>query len=199
MNKKNVFQFLIIISILLSVSGCLKKAKEDPFISFHTRKARMTGEWEAAYYFYRIESKTPSSWYNYAITMNEGGYSVTYVDGSVVGSGKGKLKIDMTFDRDGNFTRTDVLDGDKYSSKGTWDFKSGIGDAKAKSQLVLYIQSDSSSSGVSSWTGNYADFAYDITELRNKRIKLSATVKSSESQGNIIETMDIDIVLVPKE
>lgn len=195
---KRILFFTLCLVCFLS-SGCLKKAKEDPLISFHSRKARMVGEWKASYFFYRIERKSSTTWYTYAITMKDGDYSVTYVDGSVTGSGKGKMKLNMTFDRKGNYARSEKIDGDLYETSGTWDFKSGVGEANRKSQIVMYIQSDSSNNGSFTWTGNYADIAYDITELRNKRVHLSYKVSSQNISQDETYTEQVEMILIPEE
>ncbi len=48
----SVVMLIVFVSSTLLLESCLKKGPNDPFVSFKTRKARMTGEWIIKDYLY---------------------------------------------------------------------------------------------------------------------------------------------------
>ncbi|MBA3972266.1 MAG: hypothetical protein H0X46_09010, partial [Bacteroidetes bacterium] len=91
----------------------------------------------------------------------------------------------ISLDKKGAYTMTDVIDGVTYTSSGSWNFTSGVGDLKNKSQITLYEQSNSSPGSSNTYTGKYVDIAFDIDELRNKKMVWHSKITSTNSGTTI--------------
>jgi hypothetical protein len=182
---------VILASIMLSglgFYGC-KKGENDPAISFHTRKGRLTGEW-------KISSGTSSStsggntdtetWTETQVTQTSGGTTT-------IGT---SAKYILTIEKDGTFkmeqgatwtfASTSVVTS--YTSNGTWNWLGGVGDTKNKSNLILRTLSETNMSGssttINSYTGDSAPSSVlYIDQLKNKEliVKWDGTSTSSSS------------------
>ena len=62
------------------------------------------------------------------------------------------------------------MNGMNMIDNGTWDFKSGVGKMKNKSQITLYTQSVVQMGLTNTFTGNYVTMDYDLKELRNNKM-----------------------------
>lgn len=160
---KSKFSALLLATFILTFfSGCFKKGKDDPFISFRTRKARVVGTWTMTsgkrYYSYGgYISETTYDKSNYYSQINYNFNSPAFQE-------SGSAKFTIKFSKDGTVNYQRLLDPqDQFGLNGTWNFTSGIGKHKNKEQIVFYDGRVSS---------NSTDFTFNIRELRNKKMVL---------------------------
>jgi hypothetical protein len=192
--------FCLVLSNLL-LSSCIKKSEDDPFLSFHSRKARVVGEWKAVDYLYKatyIDSLGGDYEYTFHGTGTD--YDLQYTKPGAAYSGSGDdFRMKWTFAKDGTYTETISADGYDDSFNGTWNFNGGIGDQKAKTKISLFEQTANyggSSGGIYGHAGNYIHDTYDILELRNKKMHLNTVVTQTWETGEIrSHTYEYDIIL----
>lgn len=159
--KKKVIIALVALSSAFVFNGC-KKGENDPFLSFRSRKARVAGEWKM------VDFKSTDTDASGTTTVTSNGSTYTVSDGS--GSLTGTISWEYTFEKDGNYNFTKVEDGVQETGKGVWNFTSGVGELKNKSQITLYETSYTNPAGTATWTGHYVDEAQDLLELRHKKM-----------------------------
>ncbi|MFZ5554151.1 MAG: hypothetical protein ACOZCO_13625 [Bacteroidota bacterium] len=188
---KRIIQFLIpaLIAVPLIFTGC-KKGEDDPFISLHTRKARVTGEWKMSSgtstdKFYDSASQTT---YNTSITYdgssaNES-QTVTNGSGSTTNTSSYSFTQTITFEKDGTFKNTTVDDGITTTAEGTWNFGAGVGDKKKKSELVLTYTKTVNDGMTYTYTGNELTEVYYLKELRNDKMVMVLDLKYTDSDGD---------------
>ncbi|MCC7301187.1 MAG: DUF5004 domain-containing protein [Bacteroidia bacterium] len=173
--KKNFFLVMLAIASAVTFNSCTKKGENDPFLSLRSRKARVVGEWKMTDYKATDTDASGTT----TVTSNGSTYTVT----SPFGNMSGTISWEYAFDKDGTYTYSSVEDGNSESGKGMWNFTSGIGELKRKSQLTTYETSSTNAGGTSTWTGNYVDRAVDLLELRSKKMVWYYKVTSVNSSG----------------
>ena len=187
--KTKLLFAIVAMATTFTFSGCLKKGEDDPMISFKSRKARVVGEWKLT--AIKRTSTYSSGTINSTSVMTGDGstYTSTYTVVDSTTTRTGTLSWDWTLRKDGTYKYTYTEDGNITTSAGTWNFASGVGDLKNKSQITYYQQSYTNSGSTSTWTGNYVDDAYDIKELRNKKmVWYEKTTSSSTGSNSSYET-----------
>jgi hypothetical protein len=130
---KNLRIALLVVLAAAFVLPACKKGENDPFMSLHSRKARVVGSWNL----------TTGS-----ITQN--GSTIVYPQANYTRT--------MEFKGDNSYTITEIDAGVTTTEKGSWAFSSkskGV-DLKNKEALVLYATSYSSGSNTNTYTGYYA-------------------------------------------
>ncbi len=154
--------------------GC-KKGENDPFLSLKSRKARVAGEW-------KLTSGT--------ITFSSSGFSGTATLDGVNLTADGfstPYTVAFELDKDGTFKRTTTDDGDIEIETGTWDFNSGVGEAKKKELLVLTTLTDTYDGDTETYSGSDAPIeTFVLDELRSK--KMVVTMDGSYNDGTDTET-----------
>lgn len=85
----------------------------------------------------------------------------------------GTAIVKFTFEKDGNCTVYYNLGGLVYSLEGQWNFTDGIGKQKSKTQIVIHVTKEVSGGTTYTWTGNDNPVTYNISELRNNKMKIS--------------------------
>ena len=175
----NTFAKIALIAVTISsVSfvGC-KKGEGDPFLSLSSRKARLSGDWKVTKgegtRTYTFASQ------NFSETLTYDGTTETTVTTTGAGSSTNtdKYTWEMTFDKKGAFTMV-YTDNNGSSAvvetmNGTWNFTGGVGEAKNKSSIVLYVESDTQGSTTTNYTGsNRPTMIYDLYQLKGKEIVL---------------------------
>lgn len=193
--KKHILLTSIILATLL-ITSCFRKGEDDPLISFQSRKARVAGKWEvssivANYNYINLEdaSKNKSSNYmfdgtKYTITENLSSYT----------KNSGTEKWTWDFDKKGNCSYVHTINKEVFTMNGTWNFTSGIGDLKEKSQITIFERNFKVSTfNFFNKTGNYIDAIYDLKQLSNNQMVW--TYKSTIRVFDIEESVDIVIVL----
>lgn len=192
--KKSLLYLLALIFSGISLSGCLKKGADDPFLSLRTRKARVAGEW-------MVSSGSGSSVYTSNTTTTSTTWTYSNPNMNVTsGSGKpaaSNITFNYTFKKDGTYTlattttNTVVAGSVTESESGSWNFTDGMGNVKKRSQIVLTVLSKTtvtvvggkSTSTSETYTGMDNSTIYDIQELKNKEmvIKKEGTSKNSST------------------
>lgn len=197
----NTFSKIALAAVTISAlafTGC-KKGEGDPFLSLSSRKARLAGEWKTTKgeggRTYTFASQ------NFTETMTYDGTTQTTITTTSAGSSTNtdKYTQEMTFEKDGTFK---IVNTDNNSStavvetmSGAWNFTGGVGEAKNKSQVVLYVESWTSGSATETYTGsNRPTMLYDLYQLKGKEIILID--KGTGSNGN--ESREYKWTLEPK-
>lgn len=180
---KKIKSTVLVVLLLAAIMPSCKKGENDPAISFHSRKARVANEWKVTSgEGKRVE--TGSFAYSSSWTFDGSVYTETDASGSNLVS----RTIEYEFDKDGNFKYTDTENGEPTTVEGTWNFASGVGETKKKSQLVLSYNKITTLSGVSTYDGFYPFATFEIDELRNKKMVLTMTDKGVYSSSTHEET-----------
>jgi hypothetical protein len=130
--RKVTIALVMLLAVVFILPSC-KKGENDPFLSLHSRKARVVGEW----------------------TLSSG--SITY-NGTTTIYPQANYTKTMEFKGDNTYTITEVDAGATYVEKGSWAFSSKAKDLdlKNKEALVLYSSSYSYGSTTNTYTGYYA-------------------------------------------
>ncbi len=185
MNGRRIISITII--AISCFAGC-KKGENDPWISFLSRKKRLTGDWtvvdgygEKQYLVNGIEGFVTEEW-DY-----DGATLTTEVIGSGVDTATAfETAIYFTFGGDHQFSyeyRQENNNGggnvEKITLEGIWKFTGG-GDNKPKSQVLVEIHEeiitntcDSCLNSVASYTGTDAPtMVWDLDKLKNKELTL---------------------------
>lgn len=149
--------------------GC-RKTEDDPLFSLRTRKGRVAGEWKVTS-AQGIYAETPVNGNTTTTKWNLDGSTMTETDefGYVTTAPR---TVEYVFERDGTFTITDTENGAVSTVKGRWNFNEGAGEAKAKTQLVIFNTEIIDTSGTYTASGYSAQYTFDIIELRHKKMVL---------------------------
>ncbi len=193
MKKHFRFSIPAILCSLFIVSGC-KKGENDPFLSVHTRKARVAGEWKMT-----SGTSTQNNYYSSASTtnvitttydgVNASESSVTTTPfGTTTTNSTYAYTDQMTMERDGTMKGTNTNDGVTTTFEGNWNFSGGIGEMKNKSQLMLLYTKVTDDNGTSTLEANTYQIIYDINELRTKKMVLTYSQKTVYDNGDSFET-----------
>jgi hypothetical protein len=163
-------------------SGC-KKGENDPQISFRTRKARLVGEWRLAS---GSSSYTGGNWSDkYTFTGTKLTLYSNYSGSPQVYTGSYILSLNIL--KDGTFNMKEVLAGTSLEISGTWAFNTGVGEHKAKDEVLFSIKEVSKgyTYGYHLFNAHNGTFAYRLKELRNKELVIYAGGKLfSDDYGN---------------
>lgn len=127
-------------------------------------------------------------------TANENSYtSVTNSNGSITNKSATRTHK-WEFDKDGQYISTLIEDATSIISTGKWNFTSGVGDAKNKSQIFFSQEKANYNNSQNTYTGNNIAHFYDIKELRNKKIvfEINQTEKSGGYDTNYTLEMELE-------
>jgi len=196
MKTINILSLVLFAFALLCLTSCLKKGEDDPFISFRTRTARLTGQWHLTsgteertdVFIDSLGSHESKTIYIYTENTYQSNTESTGYTSSMSGS----FSYLMEYKKNGEFSSTKTNDNNVFSSEGTWNFTKGIGTHKNKEQIVINLSSSSNtytntSSSISSgntYTGNKSDITYTLKELRNSKLVLVYESTSTYFQGH---------------
>lgn len=173
---KHFFQLTIGAILLIGLTNSCKKGEEDPLFSFHSRKARIAGEWTLTNI--ELGSKTVNG--NTVVTTVTGYDGQTEVtsttvttSGTTVSStvSSSSYTQQMTFEKDGTYTQIRSENGELTTVKGTWIFlkKSKENDLKNKEAILLSETSSTSQYGTTT-TDGVAGKVYILQQLKNKEM-----------------------------
>ena len=174
-----IFQYTVIVLIIVQIFAC-KKGADDPFFSFHTRKARLSGSWNLK--SAEWQKNDTSYIFNDSILIISNAIKTDTLP----------MQHTITFNKDNSYTEeinTDFPSDWKGNGEpaytltetylGTWKFTGG-GNVPAKSQLLLQVTQSSlvSSSSMSNvdateYTDQPNGFVYDIQKLSKPELILS--------------------------
>jgi len=192
--KKVLFTTMtfVLAFVTVTMDSC-KKGENDPFLSFHSRKGRMVGEWKLSAGTETTTSGSSTTTTTYTDTQKtqaSGSSSVTTTYAEA-----------LTIEKDGSFkwvqteTVGSVASVDTY--EGTWNFTGRVGELKNKEQVVLTVTKITSVVGTSaavsnSYTGSDCPQAiWLLDQLKNKEmiIKLDGTNTDSSGTDTTTGTM----------
>jgi hypothetical protein len=195
--RKTIFILLGITLTSIGFYGC-KKGKGDPFLSLHSRKARVVGEWTVS------AGKGSSADIKVAGTMTTNQSSTWSYDGSTLtqttittingGSSSTatttrKSTTKYTFVKDGTFKTEDTDNSTSpatvQTTEGVWNFTGKVGDYKGRSQIFLKITKITSGGTVTNYDGTDApSVLYDIYELKNKEMIFKTSDKKASGSNS---------------
>lgn len=180
---KKTIVFALAVGSLSSFYGC-KKGENDPFFSFKTRKARITGEWILS------EGTTTNKTVGLSANPVDTLVTIFVFDGTnkLFSSGS-SLAYTETFDirKDGTF-ELEVKEGTNLKMiKGNWYFagKSPDGDLKNKEAIVLSYTEVSNSNQNASASGLDATRILLIDRLKNKEVVFKGTTSAYQSNTGV--------------
>jgi hypothetical protein len=190
MKKTLVFAILGFMIAGTALESC-KKGDGDPFMSLHSRKGRLSGDW-------KLVSGTG--------TDVNGSNTTTYTyDGTnVVASpgGSSGYTLEWKIEKDGSYTSTEVQTyggiTQTSTTTGVWNFTGKIGDDKNKDHVVFYPRSEtvvtaSGSSTVTTtdtYTGDVNSSTMQLTTLKNKELVVKSTYTHTDSNGTTSTTSE---------
>jgi hypothetical protein len=174
--------------------GC-KKGEGDPFLSLKSRKSRVAGEWKSTKGEGTRVTTSGSVSSTDAITYDGAVETTTTTTSPATTTSTSTDKYTDTYDfeKDGTFTLTHTDNNSSTATvsttKGNWNFTDGVGEAKKKSQIVLFITSMTSGSATVSYTGSDCpQVIYDLYELKSKEMVI---IDKGTSTGSSSSTTEI--------
>lgn len=182
--------FFIFCSLVFS--EC-KKGEGDPSVSLRTRKNRLTGEWrlQSGSASYTQEGYNESYVFDGAnVKINFTSYNpVTYI---------GKYTLWLTIKKDGSFTFNENFGGTILEANGTWNFNAGVGESKKKEEVFFFIDKVKKgyTNGDVFFNRGAVHFGYKITELRNKKLVLTASGKIYTDSKGKYATLSTDYTFI---
>ncbi len=170
MKAKYLFLLLPLVTVFLFES-CLKKGEDDPFLSLHSRKGRVAGEWKVTSYLFTDRFVDGSG--NIYITdlkMENGEYSKTVISPLDTVVTSGTMTWEWKIRRDGTYEYDTKTDGLVYHSTGLWNFTAGVG----KYKTAYYLRELRNDKMV--WYYNVADenintISSDVIEITFEAVK----------------------------
>ena len=167
--------------------GC-KKGADDPFMSIHSRKGRLAGDWKiSAGSGTDVSGTNTSTWsYDGAIYTQTSGTITTTTN----------ITWTLNFEKDGTYkqvmTTTATNYNDVQTETGTWNFTSGIGDNKNKDRVVLMtlsfnevqtIASNTTTTNTTYAGDNAPTSNWYLDELKNKEVIFSWDGSTTDASG----------------
>ena len=186
----------------LLMAAC-RKGENDPLLSLNTRKARLAGEWVVttgkATLNYRLRASDGTLFiYNESYTFADNGLRLNTNASSAPVTMVGTYLLELSIKKDGAFTLQETLFGNKFKATGTWAFCNGVGEGRKKESVFFNItSSEFGSSPKHIFNRHAATFAYDITELRNKKIVLHSAGKVFMNDVGEYVTCSTEFEFVP--
>lgn len=192
---KDILIIAVIFSTIITTFVGCKKGDGDPFISLHSRKARVAGKWKLTNGTLVYKNTDLSG----TIATSTITYDGTKADKStVIGTGAPTFSSksyteEWEFKKDGSFAGSIIDDGEIRTISGVWNFTGGVGNYKKKEQLVRTILSltviNSMGTSTYTYTGAWNYETYDLHELKNKEMIWKQNKTFSDSGGSSNEIM----------
>ena len=164
---KRTILMLAAVALIFVAPSC-KKGENDPFLSFKTRDARITGVWTMS----ALESTNTNTTVTTGTTVintSTSTFNGTTITETWTSWGGGtytySFSYKLTIEKDGTYMLEQVLDGDKSEETGYWSW---VDDAKKKTRISI------------------GGSVYDIDQLKNKEIILmnNGSNKDTDSDGD---------------
>ncbi|MEW6468733.1 MAG: hypothetical protein AB1458_07400 [Bacteroidota bacterium] len=191
MRTRSIHSALAVIGLTAVLASC-KKGEGDPFLSVHSRKARVTGEWKMAKG--QSENTYTSSGNTTVTTTTYDGSNMT--QSVVVNSGTPVTSTatytqNMTIDKDGTFSMTEVDDGVTTTVTGRWNFTSGVGkSSKNRERIILYYENINSGGNSTVFTGNVVPVVMEIYSLKSKEMVLQFNYSNTDANSTDTTTQE---------
>lgn len=197
--KKSLILLASVILSGVAFQGC-KKAEGDPFISLHSRKARVVGEWTITSgsgtskditVTGTITTTTSKTW-TYDGAQKTGTTTTTVGTVSNTTPILDKYTDKYTFVKDGTF-KIETTDNNGSTStvdvvEGVWNFTGKVGDYKGRSQITLNATKITSGGTVTTYGGTGANLGlFDIYQLKNKEMILKTSYNDASGSDSYTE------------
>ena len=200
---KNLFKLFALASIVLAItfttSSC-KKGENDPGISFRSRTSRLSGEWTLSTMNYKntyiSDNYSNTKVYSYDGTVRTETSTTTYAGTTNTNINTDAYSDEVTFEKDGTFSRT-IKNGKQTTTyKGNWMWVNGNDNQGLKNkQTVLlsitkYTHNDGDgNTSYSNYEGktNFSDFLV-LDRLANDELIVIYDTKDSDDDGSVSTT-----------
>lgn len=180
---------LVLSLVSVTTLDSCKKGENDPFLSLHSRKARMVGEWKLS----AGETVTTSGGVTVTTVYTDAQKTVTMSGNSSSNAHTEALSIakDGTFKYTVVDTQGSTTDTDTY--EGTWNFSGRVGEDKNKEYVILTITKETNASGSTSSTDTYTGsdcpvIKWRLDQLKNKEIITKADGSSTSGSTTVTTT-----------
>ena len=194
---KKITSLLILTTVMMTLmlSGC-KKGENDPFFSLKSRTGRLSQEWTLSEENITTVSKSSWSGTTYTTTRtysydgtNETVTTTTSSGGnSTTNTSTYTYSLIYSFDKDGTYTITEIVDGEKTVTEGTWMWVEGNKDIdlKNKEAIMLTVTKITYSDGeVTTYTGvSYLHGVILLDELSGDRLVMKYDYSNVDSDGD---------------
>lgn len=164
---RRVLLLFVVFSLVFSISSCIKRGEEDPFLSIYKRETRLVKNWKLKYLQSQIFSKDSSGiGYVNIRELNKGSYVESTGVDTATKTVRGTIYATLLIDADGSYTFTEdkVLGSktttNKISGKWSWD------DKVKKGQLIF-----------TNWK------TFDVTGLWDEKLILSINEENTFPNG----------------
>ncbi len=185
------------IVIALVFTGC-KKGENDPFLTLKSRTARLTNDWKLSSEDYTTvqtgtwfgSDYTTTTLYSFdgtsekqTITTSQGGSSTT-------SSNSYTYSLEISFEKDGTYKKTEINDGNATITEGNWIWMSKNKDKKLKNKeaIVMTVTKYTDKDGnVTTYDGksNMADNIFVFDKLASDELVIALDYSSVDSNGYI--------------
>jgi hypothetical protein len=173
---KHFFSICLIALAGIASHSC-KKGENDPFLSLHSRKARVVGEWKVTHYSLSWYQEHGDDFNQSTETLDNGTLTTvgTFTDdGNVIGPVVNSNKVEWSFEfrRDGSYTEVQTVGGLRKTQKGTWTFMKRNKTNKLRNkEAILLTVSEEGNQFQSGYTSTkLSGDVMTIDMLKNKRM-----------------------------
>lgn len=167
--------------LIICITGC-RKTEDDPLLSLRSRKARLTGSWDATNY-YELQQSFRNGLQSSSSIVNGDGSK--YYSTQNNNKDSGILYLQYTFKRDGSFEYYYKKDQAITTVNGNWDFNEGVGKEKSKTRILLtYKESSFNGTKYTYDENNVATDQLELLELRNNKMIVSKELTTTTTLNN---------------
>jgi hypothetical protein len=195
---KKIFSICLILAVTAGTMPSCKKGENDPFLSLHSRRARIAGEWKVTGFVSDDSYKTGTNDQTIHETLSDGMLTSTFTitqSGTVTASQTWSQAFTQSLNlrRDGTYTETKTVDGQQTTYKGTWIFlkKNKPNKLRNKEAILLTRQEMTTPDNPSYNTNTIDGIVYRIDLLKNKKMVWKTEDISSNSANTFSDTSEI--------
>ena len=192
MKKSILFTVLGLMLTSVVLDSC-KKGEGDPFLSLHSRKGRLAGDWKmgsGSKDHYKSNSMTIDNTYDGTNVT-----SVQTINPFPAQTSTSAFTLEWKIEKDGTFESIEVqgsgTNQQTTTLKGRWNFTGSVGDAKKKDHVIFYIDSqtiaNSSGSTTDTFTGDQNSMVVELNTLKNKEL-VTKTTDTDSNSGSPVES-----------
>jgi len=185
---------LLVLGVALLAGGTMtscKKGANDPFMSFKSRKGRLSGDWALTA---KDDSETGSfAGVSYTVTTTHDGAieTETTTSSGISNTVTTNEAIALTINKDGTYTMTATYDNSSTTDSGNWTFlsKNKNGELKKKEAVVFTSTSQSTTSGGTTTTTSNTGFNSGgimiLDQLKSKEAIFMGTITDTDASGDV--------------
>ncbi|MDD5571977.1 MAG: hypothetical protein PHD97_12575 [Bacteroidales bacterium] len=200
--KKNLIYIVAFFAVICFFPGC-KKGSGDPAVSFHSRKARLCGEWYVKEGRVSYEDPGVSEIDDY----KDGKISINIISNNVPGIGEGDYGWEFTINRNGTYriyqsVHVTYLQTFVRTETGYWYFLTKNNENKAKNKECVAFQPTTIEDNPSTYEYKSCNPSiFEIVKLKNNQIILWREHKYTENVGSASTTISLtyNLTLEPQK